>query len=70
MGLDDLAHRVSALEELHEQGGTCDEKRCEIWRELNKLRERVKGIETKLMIFGAVLSVAGPLLANWLSKHL
>ena len=70
MNMEDLAHRLERLETRHDVGGACDNNRTETWKEIGKIRERITALEVKLLIGGAVVSVLGPMLANWISKKL
>ena len=62
--------RLDKLESLHESGGACDEKRCEMWKAITALRIKVNALETKLLIGGTVIGICGPLLAQWLFRML
>ena len=62
--------RLCKLEELHEPGGACEDQRCKLWDAMTSLRERVKALEIKLLIGGAVLGVLGPLAAQWIFKRM
>lgn len=62
--------RITNLERLHAQGGACEDQRCALWKAMTSLRERVKALEIKLLIGGAVLGVLGPLAAQWIFKRM
>jgi hypothetical protein len=62
--------RLEKLEDRHAAGGLCESNRTDLWKELARVRERLVSLETKLLIGGGALSILGPLVANWLAKHL
>lgn len=62
--------RLSRLEAIHEPDGSCEKHRCEFWKELTRLRDRVTRLEMKLLIGGSIIGVLGPLAAQWLFQWL
>lgn len=65
-----VGDRLERIEEQHEPGGQCEGQRVKLWDAMTSLRERVKALEIKLLIGGAVLGVLGPLAAQYIFKRL
>jgi hypothetical protein len=59
-----VGERLKKLEALHESGGVCEQHRADLWRALTQLRERLARLETKLLLFGSAIGIAGPLAAQ------
>ena len=78
-----LEASVCPLVSVHKRGGDCDDQRGGFWTEINKLKarmaaqekevgERLAKLETRLVVWGSIAAIAGPILAQlflkWLTK--
>jgi len=63
-----LEQRIEKLEELHGQGGVCENHRSDLWRAITAVRERLARLETKLLVYGSMIGIGGPLVAQLLME--
>ena len=70
MSLEDIERRVEEMERIHGKGGPCDQSVSRLWNGIEEMGKRVTALEIKLYILGAVISIIGPLAAQWIGKHI